>query len=108
MVIDKNYTVFSNVQQLQWIDLWSGGDTDPLPRCISDVMGMLCQMGVVGNLYYSTRVSIFGQADVDREKMLFEDKDLMSRRIDQMIQIDVIVFRDFKEYLQFEHKGELQ
>lgn len=107
MILEKNYTVFSTVCQLQWIDLWSGGDTDIVPKCISDVMTILCQMGVEGNLYYSSRVSIFGQADVDRDRMLFEDKDLMSQRIDQMMQIDVIVFRDLQEYLQYEETGEL-
>lgn len=99
--IIKPYAIYDSNYMLSGVELYSGGENDPIVDAALYAEENLAFDASGGRLPFSLQVGMPAQ-DIDREVELLEDKGRVYRRWDQKICVTVIVWSCMDDYMFFE------
>lgn len=97
----KPYATYSITYNLQHMELFSGGEYDPMVDAKIYAMDNLAYDSSGYRLPFSLQLGLSAQY-VDRNKQLLEDKNRKAMRLSQLITVTVIVWQTIKDYMFFE------
>lgn len=97
----KPYALFDSVYNLQYVELYGGGENDPIIDASLYAQEHLAFDSAGNRLPFSIQVSLNAQY-LDRDKMLLEDKGRKTMRFEQLVILTVIVFSCVEDYMWFE------
>jgi len=97
----KPYALFDSVYNLQYVELYGGGENDPIVDATLYAKEHLAFDSAGNRLPFSIQVSLNAQY-LDRDKMLLEDKSRKTMRLSQLITVTVIVWQTIEDYMFFE------
>ena len=97
----KPYAIYDSVYDLQHVELYSGGELDPIVDATTYAQDNLAFDSAGNKLPFSLRAS-FNAQYLNREKNLLEDKDKKKMRLEQKVTVTIIVWETIEDYLFFE------
>ncbi len=97
----KPYALYDSVYNLQYMELYSGGELDPIVDAMIEANNNLAYDSAGNRLPFSIQVGLNAQY-VNRDRDLLEHKGRRNMRMDQLITLTVIVFNTIEDYLWFE------
>lgn len=97
----KPYGIYDSNYMLAGVDLYSGGENDPIVDVTMYARDNLAFDAKGNKLPFSLQVGMPAQ-DIDREVGFLEDKSRVYRRWDQKICVTIIVWSTIEDYFFFE------
>lgn len=98
----KPYAMYDSDYMLSGVELYSGGENDPIVDATVYAKDNLAFDAEGNKLPFSLQVCISAQ-DIDRDVELLEDKPRAYRRWDQKVCVTIIVWRNMYDYMFFEN-----
>lgn len=103
MVKMKPYAIFDSIYDLQQVDLYSGGESDPVIDASVYAAEHLAFNASGGRLPFSIQVGLDAQS-FDRSRYFIEDLDKSVVRVKQRLVLTIIVWSNYDDYIYFESK----
>lgn len=97
----KPYAIYDSVYNLQNVELYSGGELDPIVDATTYARDNLAFDSAGNALPFSLQTS-FNAQYLNRDKFLLEDKDKKKMRIEQKVTVTIIVWENMEDYFFFE------
>jgi len=97
----KPYAIYDSVYDLQYMELYSGGERDPIVDATIYAEDNLAFDSTGSRLPFSLQLGLNAQY-LDRSKYLLEDMDRKTMRCNQKITVTVIVWEKLDDYTFFE------
>lgn len=98
----KPYGIYDSNYMLAGVELYSGGENDPIVDATIYARDNLAFDTNGNKLPFSLQVGMSAQ-DINRDVELLEDKPKTYRRWDQKIQITIYVWKTIEDYMFFEN-----
>lgn len=98
----KPYGIYESVYDLQYMELYSGSERDPVVDASVYAADNLAFDTSGGKLPFSVQVGLSGQY-LDRDKYLLEDMDKRVVRCSQKVTVTIIVFSCIEDYMWYEN-----
>lgn len=98
----KPYAIYNSVYDLQYMELYSGSERDPVVDASTYAADNLAFDCSGNKLPFSIQVGLNAQY-LDREKYLLEDLDKKVMRCGQRVTVTIIVFNNMDDYLWYEN-----
>lgn len=97
----KPYAIYDSNYMLAGVDLYSGGENDPIVDATIYARDNLAYDAKGNRLPFSLQVGMSAQ-DIDMEVCFLEDKNKTYRRWDQKICVTIYVWSTVEDYIFFE------
>jgi len=97
----KPYGIYDSVYDLQYMELYSGSERDPVVDASVYAADNLAFDTSGNRLPFSVQVGLSGQY-LDRDKYLLEDMDKRVVRCSQKVTVTIIVWSCIEDYMFFE------
>ena len=98
----KPYAIYDSVYDLQYMELYSGSERDPVVDASLYASDNLAFDTSGNKLPFSVQVGLNAQ-HLDRSKYLLEDLDKRVVRCGQRVTVTIIVFENMDDYLWYEN-----
>lgn len=98
----KPYAIYDSVYDLQYMELYSGSERDPVVDASLYAADNLAFDTAGNKLPFSIQVGLNAQY-LDRDKYFLEDLDKKVMRCSQRVTVTIIVFNNMDDYLWYEN-----
>lgn len=98
----KPYAIYDSVYDLQYMELYSGSEMDPVVDASTYAADNLAFDTSGNKLPFSIQVGLNAQY-LDRDKYLLEDLDKRVMRCGQRVTVTIIVFNNMDDYMCHEN-----